>query len=190
MIDHMRLRYWTCFVVATVSVAAPAGAADMCKAVAITATPAVEAPDAVDAGKIVSGMPRLAAGTTIVGVTQYDVGPSTGERVYCVHGGGCYPARSLKLLDCTIGPAETAQSDSHEIVHPLVIARSKFTALQLEQDDTDDRLVKLGVASAQAYTAASDYVAHPDSRCAETVGKALHGDSSAIATINDGDVCR
>jgi len=62
----------------------PAGAADICEAVALRNAPALEAPSAV-----------IRRGDLDTAITQYRVSKKTGEDQFCSHGGYCYPVHAL-----------------------------------------------------------------------------------------------
>jgi hypothetical protein len=122
-------------------------------------------------------------------ITQYRVSKKTGKAVFCSHGGYCYPADGVRLLNCKVG-AKDNFDDPDDIYYRLDVIRSKVSASTLRYDDLDNRLVEIGMCSACASNAATEYLKHPSSRCARTVKLALEGNSVATKALTEGDACQ
>jgi len=70
----------------------PAYVADICEAVALHDVPAVENPESI-----------LERGERDPAISGYGFNKEIGQYVFCSHGGYCYPAAALRLLNCKIG---------------------------------------------------------------------------------------
>ena len=155
----------------------PSRAADICKAVALRDVAAIEAPDSI-----------LRKGETDTAITQYRVNKKTKAASFCSHGGYCYPASGLKLLNCKIGGKDD-YDDPEEVFYGVDVVRSKVPAALLRYDDLDNRLLSLGLCNACASNAADAYLKHPASACGRTVRAALEGNPGATKALNESDVC-
>jgi hypothetical protein len=158
--------------------ATPALAADICEAVAIRDVPAVEAADSI-----------IKKGEKDTAITQYRVSKSTGKAVFCSHGGYCYPADGLRLLNCKVG-AKDNYDDPDDTYYSVDVIRSKVPATTLRYDDLDNRLLQMGMCSACASNAANEYLRHPGSRCGRTVKSAIEGNPVATKALTEGDACQ
>ena len=152
-------------------------AADICEAVATRDVPAEESPDAV-----------LKKGQKDEAITQYRVDKKTGRAVFCSHGGNCYAADALKLLNCKIG-AKDKFDDPDDTFYSVDVDRSKVPAALLRYDDLDNRLLDMGMCSACASNAAEAYLQRPRSKCAKLVRSALEGDPAATRALTRGAGC-
>jgi hypothetical protein len=159
-------------------IAPPAFAADICEAVATRDIPAVEAPDSI-----------LKKGEKDSAITQYRVSKKTGKAVFCSHGGYCYPADGLRLLNCKVGTKDN-YDDPEDIYYSVDVIRSKVPGATLRYDDLDNRLLQMGMCSACASNAATEYLKHPGSRCARIVKSALEGNPVATKALTEGDACQ
>ena len=92
----------------------------------------------------------LKAGEKDEAVTQYRVSKKTGEAVLCSHGGFCYPASALKLLNCKVGKKDTFD-DPDDVYYSVDVIRSKNSAATLRYDDLDNQLLEMGMCSACAH---------------------------------------
>lgn len=176
----MRVFLATAFVagMAVQMIPMPGFAADLCEAVAVRDTPAVEASDSI-----------LRRGEKDTAITQYRVSKKTRKAVFCSHGGYCYPADGLKLLNCRIG-AKDDHNDPDDTFYSVDVIRSKVPRGALRYDDLDNRLLEIGMCNACASNAADTYLKHPASRCGMTVKAALEGNPVATKALTDGNVCR
>ena len=178
MVEHNSKRGATMTAAFLSIVASPAFSADICKAVASHDVPAVEAPDSV-----------LRKGEIDTAITQYRIDKKTKLASFCSHGGYCYPAAGLKLLNCKIG-AKDDYDDPDETFYSVDVIRSKVPAAQLRYEDLDNRLLSMGLCSACASIAADTYLKRPASACGRTVRSALEGNPGATKALSDGDACR
>ena len=158
-------------------VTAPARAADICEAIATRNVAAVEAPGSV-----------IKKGEKDTAITQYNVSKKTGQGVFCSHGGYCYPADGLKLLNCKIG-AKDSYNDPDEVSYGLDVIRSKNSSASLRYDDLDNQLLEMGMCSACASNAADTYIKRPGSPCGKTIKRALEGNPVAKKELANGDAC-
>ena len=135
-------------------------------------------------------------------ITQYNVDKKTGATTFCSHGGSCYPTQvtiggqqedALKLTNCKIADQPYAgQGDEDQTTFGLVVDRSKFSSLELQYIDLDDRLSSLGLCSACTGGPAWYFLNQPKSVCAQLAKKALAGDSQALGILSgetDGPKC-
>jgi hypothetical protein len=129
-------------------------------------------------------------GEELPGVTQYwergldDNGKFTGPPTLCWHGGGCYPARDYKLLNCSIDPKGDGEG-----LHGLTVIRSKTSSFDLRLDALSLRLSRLGMSSAGSSNAAYTSLKEPDSQCGKLVNLALRGSKSALNKLEEGNMC-
>jgi len=129
-------------------------------------------------------------GEELPGVTQYwdrgldHNGKFTGPPTLCWHGGGCYPARDYKLLNCRVD----AKGDA-EGLHGLTVIRSKTSSFDLRLEDRTTKLSRLGMSNAASSNAAYTSLKEPDSQCGKLVGLALRGSKWAVSKIEEGDMC-
>ena len=156
----------------------PTSAADICKAVALRDVPAVEDPSSI-----------LRKGEQDGAITQYRVNRKTGKSSFCSHGGYCYPAYSLELLNCKVG-AKDEYNDPEDVFYSVDVVRTKVPAALLRYDDLDNRLLDMGLCNACASSAADTYIRRPRSKCGRIVGAALEGNPEAAKALKDDDVCR
>lgn len=152
-------------------------AADICKAIALRDVPAVEAPDTI-----------LKKGDLDTAITQYRVS-KTGRASFCSHGGYCYPAAGLKLLNCKVG-AKGDFDDPDDVFYEVDVIRSKVPPALLRYDDLDNKLLSMGMCSACASNAADTYLKRPNSPCGRTVRSALEGSPVATKALTDGNACQ
>lgn len=172
-------RQVTLVIASVLSIAASSSrAADICKAVALRDVPAVEAPDSI-----------LRKGEFDTAITQYRINKKTKLTSFCSHGGYCYPANGLKLLNCKVG-AKDDYDDPDEVLYSVDVIRSKVPAAQLRYDDLDNRLLSMGLCSACASNAADTYIKRPTSACGRTVRAALEGNPGATKALTEGDACQ
>lgn len=148
-----------------------ANAADICKAVAIRDVAAIEDPASI--------IPQGGYDTAITRVRKSDGFPS-----FCSHGGYCYPAASLKLMNCRVGP-KSSYNDNETDYYSVDVIRSKVSGQALRRDDLDNRLLEMGLCSACAGNAAHLYITRPKSACAQTVRQALEGNPTAARKLQD-----
>jgi hypothetical protein len=169
-------------VLATMSLiaAAPASAADICKAIALLDVPAIDAPDSI-----------LKRGEYDLAITQYRINKKTGLTSFCSHGGSCYPTHvvqngvkveALRLTNCKVGKRDD-WNDPDEIFYGLDVLKSGITDTELKEDDLDNKLIDLGLCNACASNVAYLYIHQPQSRCAALTRQALGGDAQALETL-------
>jgi hypothetical protein len=154
-------------------------ALDICEALARQNVHALEDPDSM-----------IMNGEYDTGITQYRIDKKSGEKWYCSHGGYCYPADSLELTNCEIGPPGSYGDDddaySYRAVQPI---RSKIPPATLRIYDLENSFLTLGLCSACAAQAADAYINKPRSKCARIAKSALEGDPKAIELINQSAIC-
>jgi hypothetical protein len=169
-------------VLATMSLiaAAPASAADICRAIALLDIPAIGAPDSI-----------LKRGEYDTAITQYRVNKKTGLSSFCSHGGNCYPTQmvvngvrveALRLTNCKVGKLDD-WDDPDEVFYGLDVLKSAVNETELKEDQLDDKLIGLGLCNACAGNVAHLYIYQPQSRCAALTRKALGGDAQALETL-------
>ncbi|MDB5978356.1 MAG: hypothetical protein JWR07_5116 [Nevskia sp.] len=155
---------------------------DLCRAVALARVPALEDPNSA-----------LKSGEVDEAVTQYQVDKRTGAGSFCSHGGYCYPRylqgkEVLQLQNCRIGK-KFDDMDGMEL-YAIVLDRSKNSAEDLQYNDVDNSLLRMGMCSACASNAAMFYLRKPQSQCGLLVKNALEGNPQAQQTLNDNpDYC-
>ena len=130
------------------------------------------------------GTYALKLGQIIDAITQYNVNKKTGAASLCSHGGGCYQASALRLINCKINN-RVAYEDSNETSYGLDLIRSKASPSVLRQNDVELKLLSMGMCAACADNAAAFYVKMPNSRCATLVRQALEGEPRATATLRN-----
>lgn len=126
----------------------------------------------------------LKRGDIIDAITQYRVNKKTGVASLCSHGGGCYPAKALRLTNCRVDKGKS-DFDGDELYYGLDVIRSKVPPTVLRQSDIELKLLALGMCNACADNAAAFYVKMPASRCAKLVQQVLEGDPTAIEKLKD-----
>lgn len=132
----------------------------------------------------------LKRGDTIDAVAQYRLNKKTGVASICSHGGGCYPAKVLRLTNCRVDKSKSDFDDGDELYYGLDVIRSKVPPTVLRQNDVELKLLDLGMCNACADNAAAFYVKMPASRYAKLVRQALEGDPTAIEKLKDApDYC-
>src|SRR3954470_22002586 len=105
----------------------------ICKAVALHATTKTE-----------DFSYPLRKGDTIDTITQYNVNKKTGVISMCSHGGGCYPASALRLINCAVNKSKPAFEDVDERSYSLDVIRSRVPPAVLRQNDVELKLLDLG----------------------------------------------
>lgn len=153
--------------------------ADLCSAKVLLPVGAVE-----DSSSL------LAQGSTLDGVTQFNVEKQTGRREFCVHGGFCYPetvtlngkpAKSLKLTNCRIG--KVVNEDSETQYWSLDVVRASVNKIKLRYADVDGKLSAMGMCNACADNATQFYLHKPESQCGQLVKSALEGNPDATKEL-------
>jgi hypothetical protein len=155
---------------------------DLCKAVALARAP-------------VDGDPSqaLQPGEVDDAVTQYQVDKRTGQGSFCSHGGSCYlryvqGKEVLRLQNCKIGKKFGEFGDVE--LYAIVLDRSKNSAEDLQYNDVDNSLLRIGMCSACASNAALYYLRKPQSQCGLLVKSALEGNPQAQQALNENpDYC-
>ena len=148
-----------------------ANAADICKAVAIR-----------DVASVGSSTIDLRRGAYDFAITQYNVRKGDDFRSFCSHGGSCYPASALKLVNCRVGAL--SYSDAEQFSYSVDVIRARVSNGALRYDDLDNRLLQMGLCSACASNAAHAYLDRPASRCAQVVRGALEGNPVAARNLD------
>lgn len=152
---------------------AAAHAMDICEAVAVqTTTKTGDFPYA------------LKYGETVDAVTQYTVSKKTRAASFCQHGGGCYPAEALRLVNCAVQSKPFSEYDD-EVIYGLDVIRSRVSPTILKEYDAAAKLLELGLCYNCADNAAIVYVKMPSSICAKLVSEALEGNPAAIEKLKD-----
>jgi hypothetical protein len=160
--------------------AAPAGAEDICEAIALRDVPDIDNPANV-----------LKRGERDTAITQYRVNKHSGLTSFCSHGGGCYPTHvvvdgqkieALRLTNCKIGKQDE-WDDPDEVLYHVDVDRSKVSPALLKYEDVDNKLLEMGLCNACASNAASLTLDKPGSRCARLTRRALAGEPAAKAKL-------
>ena len=155
----------------------PAHAEDLCRAKALR-----------DVSPMSGGGYVIPQGSYVTAVTQYIVDDRTGERMFCSHGGGCYPEYvtvdgrgemlALELENCAIGPK------SADGFYSVEVDRTLNSSAELRFNDIEDQLISFGMALAPADNAARHYVNNPEGECGRLVRNALEGNPEARRTLS------
>jgi hypothetical protein len=152
---------------------------NLCKAMAIKEIHAEE-----DSATI------LKKGDIDYAITQYRVNKRTKNAVFCSHGGNCYSAKNLKLINCNVGEKFANQSPSDEdIFYSVDLDRKNNSAKELKRHDVSVALDKIGLGGAMGDAAMEYYINKPESKCGLLAKKALNGDQSAIDAYMSGESC-
>lgn len=156
-------------------------AADLCEAIAVRDTAAIQAPDSI-----------LAKGEYLGAITYYIENKQTQMTSFCSHGGYCYPSHvqiknerveALQLTNCKIGDLESENKE--EKYYTVEIIREKISEEVLRHDDLENKLLDLELCSACADNAARFYIQRPSSTCAKLTKKALEGNPDATQKLQE-----
>ena len=179
---EMRTVFATAMVLGTF--AGPVNATDLCRALALRDTSAVESPTTV-----------LAKGAHLEDVTSYEVGRKDGAKTFCEHGGYCYYASLtvgghdipvLKLENCKIGKEDGSDEDRQS--YDVDVVRTAVPKVALRREDVENQFLKMGLCSACADNVSQFYVKKPNSQCAVLAKSALEGNPDAVRELSAGPV--
>jgi hypothetical protein len=157
-------------------------AKDYCRALALTSVRAIEDPTSV-----------LFKGQYLDGVTALRVRKLDGGKMFCTHGGYCYPsislnggkkAASLKLTNCSVSKASYSDDDD-EVSYAVLFDPKRNAPAIVREFEIDAKFINMGLCFECTGVATDSYLKNPISLCGKTAALALKGDKKARRNLRD-----